>query len=116
MPTWLWLGEREGRNDISFRYWLKVWYAQPRWASKEKVYAIYLEAHRRRQNGERVHVDHEVPLKSPWVCGLHNEFNLRIIPEKENLQRSNHFWPHGREQLDMLPAPAEVEPHQMSLF
>lgn len=42
--------------------------------------------------GIKWQVDHIVPLKSNFVCGLHNGFNLRILTEYENRKKGNRFW------------------------
>lgn len=44
--------------------------------------------------GELWVVDHIVPIKSQIVCGLHNEFNLQVIPSRDNRAKSNRYWPH----------------------
>lgn len=62
--------------------------ATPNWASRDKIRQIYMLAASR---GEEV--DHIIPLKSKLVCGLHVEFNLRVVPMSENRRKSNKFNP-----------------------
>lgn len=68
--------------------------ATPDWADLDKVKEIYKLARQVSETtGITHHVDHMVPLTSDLVCGFHNEFNLRVIPGLENLQKHNHHWP-----------------------
>lgn len=64
--------------------------AMPVWANTDKISRIYKAcAAVTRVTGVMHHVDHFYPLKSDFVCGLHNEFNLRIITASDNLSKSN---------------------------
>lgn len=66
--------------------------ATPRWADKNKIKAFYEEASRRtRETGIRHSVDHIIPLRSPIVCGLHVENNLRVLTFSENSKKYNAF-------------------------
>lgn len=72
----------------------RMQHAQPAWADKTLIKQIY--AHRDRLNAKfrhlgPFHVDHVVPIMGKLVCGLHVEFNMRVIPQKENLEKSNKF-------------------------
>lgn len=75
-------------------------YATPKWADinyMNDVYSNCQEANRLFHslglNSWKMQVDHIHPLKSDLVCGLHNQFNLQVISAKENLQKSNKFYP-----------------------
>jgi hypothetical protein len=68
--------------------------AAPAWANKEAIEAIYTKAKQFSDlTGEAFHVDHIVPLTSDWVCGLHWEGNLQILPGFDNLSKGNKTWP-----------------------
>lgn len=66
--------------------------AMPQWADKVKIQAIYEEAKRlTRETGIRHEVDHIYPLRGKTSCGLHVEYNLRIITGAENRKKFNHL-------------------------
>ena len=68
--------------------------ATPRWADIEKMREFYAAAQRlSHELCEPYHVDHIVPLTSKLVCGLHNQFNLQVLPGVENLKKHNRHWP-----------------------
>jgi len=60
------------------------------WANQIAMAKLFMEARRLTEvTGEEHHVDHIYPLVSPLVCGLHTEANLRAIPSRINLEKSN---------------------------
>lgn len=60
------------------------------WADNKKVRDFYKSAKiLSKQTNVKHVVDHIEPLQSKEVCGLHNEFNLRVISEMENLKKGN---------------------------
>ena len=68
--------------------------AAPAWANRFFIEEIYdLARLRTKLTGFKWHVDHVVPLKSPIVCGLHWEGNLKVIPATENIKKKNHLLP-----------------------
>ena len=65
--------------------------ATPLWANKSAIKAIYDHSKSISSNGEKHHVDHIIPLKNKYVCGLHVHQNLQVISSTENLKKSNKF-------------------------
>jgi len=57
--------------------------AIPKWANLERIKEIYKKCKK------GYHVDHIIPLRSPIVCGLHVENNLRILKARNNIIKSN---------------------------
>ena len=67
--------------------------ATPKWLTKEErlqMRELYVQARKLTTvTGERYVVDHIVPLRGEFVCGLHVPWNLRVITQDENLKKSN---------------------------
>lgn len=60
------------------------------WADPAAIAAIYAEARRLTvDTGVPHHVDHIIPLKGERVSGLHVESNLRVLPRRDNILKSN---------------------------
>jgi len=66
--------------------------ATPNWADLSAIRRIYEECQKVSNETGIVHeVDHDIPLISKLVCGLHCEANLKIIPKVVNRKKSNKF-------------------------
>lgn len=66
--------------------------ATPKWADLVEVAKFYrLRDQMIEQTGIPHHVDHIIPLQGATVCGLNNEFNLRVITAQDNLRKSNSY-------------------------
>ena len=64
----------------------------PPWADREKLTGYYRLAQLMSFSPNlKFHVDHVIPLKGENVSGLHCESNLQLLPEKENIRKSNHY-------------------------
>lgn len=76
------------------RYQAAKRHAVPAWADDEAMETVYqLARARSSETGVPHEVDHIVPLTSEFVCGLHCEHNLRVIPRFENRSNGNRHWP-----------------------
>lgn len=75
------------------RYAAKI-QAIPTWANDFFIDEAYVLAQDRTEaTGVKHVVDHEIPLQSPFVCGLHTHGNLRVITARENESKNNKRWP-----------------------
>ena len=82
--------------------------ATPPWLTRKQKSAIrqlyQIAITNSRITGEQYVVDHIYPLRSDAVCGLHVPWNLRIITQAENFQKSN-FLPPDDQALAFPPKP-----------
>jgi len=66
--------------------------ATPSWADKEAIKRMYIVSQFLTDKiGEPHHVDHIIPLRGENICGLHVEYNLDVIPAKDNLRKGNRY-------------------------
>lgn len=80
------------RNALKAAYKASKLKATPSWADAKEVLKFYETATALGMHtGEWYHVDHIVPLRNTFVCGLHNEFNLQILTAKANMKKHNTF-------------------------
>lgn len=81
-------------RSLTAKYKAQKIKATPSWANHTAIADIYKRAATMLdENGRVFHVDHIVPLQSKFVCGLHVEHNLQILPGSENMSKQNRFWP-----------------------
>ncbi len=76
---------------------LMVKVSTPAWAFDEFDTFVVAETYRlarlrSKVTGIKWQVDHSVPLKSKFVCGLYCADNLQVITAKENMLKGNRVW------------------------
>jgi hypothetical protein len=75
--------------------------AQPGWFDSEKAKEFYIECQRATLHFGITHnVDHIVPIKSDFVCGLHWHGNMQILTQTENFSKGNRYWPDMSDTSD----------------
>ena len=78
------------------------WLTRKQKAEIRQLYQIAITMSR--TTGEQYVVDHIYPLRSEAVCGLQVPWNLRVITQQQNLQKSN-ILPGDEEALAFPPKP-----------
>jgi hypothetical protein len=66
--------------------------AAPTWVDRQKLKEFYTKAREvSTETGIPHQVDHIIPLKHDFVCGLHVPCNLQIIPAADNQRKKNTY-------------------------
>lgn len=92
-PEWL---KKHPRRD----YIEQCVLATPPWVSHKDMMALHAEKLRRTEATGIEHVlDHIIPLKHAYVCGLNVPWNIQIITRRQNAAKSNKWHP---DQMDLF--------------
>ncbi len=74
-------------NQYSRLYAARLLQAKPKWLNElDELYLEEIYDLARRRNLE---VDHIIPLKGKFVCGLHVPCNLQLLTRSQNAKKSN---------------------------
>jgi hypothetical protein len=75
---------------------LKLLQTFPQGVESKEILELYEKRDllNKKHGKKKYSVDHIIPLKNKYVCGLHNINNLRIITTEENLKKGNKFIPY----------------------
>lgn len=90
----LWIKNNPDKNSAkAARYRASKKKATVSWSNAFFISEIYSHAKLKTElTGIEWVVDHRVPLKSDFVCGLHCEDNLQVITRLENQSKYNLYW------------------------
>lgn len=81
-------------NAHTAKRWARKLKAVVPWANEFFIEEVYSFAKTKKAiTGIDYHVDHIIPLISEYVCGLHHENNLQLLPAFENISKGNRWWP-----------------------
>jgi len=87
--------ERQKNSRKASKRRTKILTQTPSWLTKEQLEEIIniheTAAALTKHTGTQHEVDHIVPLRGKNVSGLHVPWNLQILTEQENRQKSNKF-------------------------
>lgn len=78
------------------RYWnlSRYKHIKPSWFDEFDEFVMIeislLAVIREVETGIRWHIDHIVPVKGNYVCGLHCSSNVRLLPASINISKKNH--------------------------
>ena len=83
----------KGRKASSLQYGNKRRMQKQKTIVTELDELVFIEAtdlreRRNKSTGFQWHVDHIVPLNHKQACGLHNAFNLQVVPASWNVKKS----------------------------
>lgn len=100
------------RNSVA--YYQRLAIQTPAWSDKEAIRAIYKKCEYLRGLGIDMVVDHVVPIRHPYVSGLHVPANLKIINRRVNEMKSNHYWPDcPHEQMQLFNSMQDIEQYEL---
>lgn len=102
LPEWV---TRHIRRD----YIVTATLSAPLWTRASDFRALRAAcAELTRITGERYVLDHIVPLRHPFVCGLTVPWNIQVIPHRCNIVKSNHWHP-DQATLELVVVPEQGE-------
>ena len=82
----------KGRKVVSLEYAHKRRLQTERYKASELDALVFKEAvdvrdRRKELTGFDWHIDHIVPINNKQACGLHNAFNLQVVPAQWNVRK-----------------------------